>query len=807
MRVTLTLLLLLLPLHGQECGTIVTVRTVLTIGDAPAPGALTTEPCSGPGSLGIRRLPDTGVTLPDFTAEWADMSFGDGASHSTLTSQTLPGGTYGFGDYQVPAGVTLTYSGAVRIHASHVRINGTVRTDAPGASIQFSVTAGMLLEGSDTRPATIETRGTDSPIEIGARWGITGKYRSEIRAEHGDILLSSGVDDSMPDIDLTATDVRARDGALTISSVNHLNILEGRFEGNGGGIIFRSRDGSILITDLVMDAGNTGPGIDMAAHSIKVMGRADLYSGAGPIRMVSNQGACSLEGVYSIYTNSGDQVYRASAGVSVSGGSTLLSNTGDIRLEGTRETWVTGSSTVSSIEGDISLVCSSIATLREDALLHSDRGAIRIDSFRVRFSDNARLGRGLFSYGPIEVRCREFAAGDAGPSSHIHGSRIDLHFGDREAEFGHGLVRAESGNLVINAAGPIVCPGVLEASADIRLDSEDHLDLTGATIRTDDRAEGNSGSIRLRCWAGGGGLIDLTDAEVTTGDAAGGSGDIELLVGELEAATPATAFILPKRVTVKLNEKDPSRSRITVSGSCDLGLDDADLTAAATLEVGGLDVGVPGMIEKAGGKKFKHRDGGVKFSIKPSKAGSSRATFKLSLTADLTGLVDPEADLTLRFTGDGVDGTGTVRLSKGRYALGRVRGALVMPGLYLARAKASLTGAGRDKLSLRLGMATAGTTPDAASDLTIGFGEDVSVSIPAASFTRSGDRYKFHGDIDGITKVVLDYARGTISVKGKGLDLGAVPEGPVEMDISVRLGDETRAVRVRMVRSGSGLRY
>jgi hypothetical protein len=608
--------------------------------------------------------------------------------------------------------------------------------------------------------------------------------------------------------------VRAKDGAVTLSSVNAIKIQEGYFEGNGGGITLRSRDHIIQLADLLMVAGSTGQGIDIeAALGITVSGRADLTTGAGPLRMISHRSFIILDGVYSIYTGSGEQEYRANAGVVLRSGSILSSNTGGISIRSGDVVSVWSTSSVASVEGDIHVVGIALL-LRNDALIHSGRGAIRIDSQVCELSDDARLGRGSFSHGPIDIRCYKLVGVSTGPQGHIHGSSVTLDIrtdGFYEQTIGAFLhacpIRAESGDLVIRSEGPVDSEGALEARGNIRLESEQSIELVGASLRTHDRTEGTSGSILVRSWGGEGAHVWLTDSSLATGDAPVASGDIDVLIGELESVIeePGASWILPKRVVLKLNERDPTRSKVVVSGFCDLGLGAADLTAAATLEVGGLDIDVPGMVAK--GKKFSHKDGSPKVTFKASKSGSSLAKFKMTVTADLTGLVDPESELTMRFAGAGVDGTGTVRLTKGKYALGKVRGALVEPGLYLAKAKAAVKGAGKDKLALTLGLTTDGTTPAAASDLSIGFGDHVAVTIPAAEFTRNGDRYEFRGDADGITKVVIDYARETITVKGKGMDLGTVPEGPVEVDVSVGLGAESRAVRVRMVRSGSALRY
>ena len=154
-----------------------------------------------------------------------------------------------------------------------------------------------------------------------------------------------------------------------------------------------------------------------------------------------------------------------------------------------------------------------------------------------------------------------------------------------------------------------------------------------------------------------------------------------------------------------------------------------------------------------------------------------------------------------------MDGSGTVTLAGGKYALGRVRGALVAPNLYLVSARATLHGGGEDALSMKVGLATAGATPAQASDVSIAFGPTLSVTIPAASFVRNGDTYGFKGNVGGITKIVLDYARETIAIAGKALDLGSFAEGGNSVAIAIGVGSDARAVEVRMVRKGAAMRY
>jgi len=179
----------------------------------------------------------------------------------------------------------------------------------------------------------------------------------------------------------------------------------------------------------------------------------------------------------------------------------------------------------------------------------------------------------------------------------------------------------------------------------------------------------------------------------------------------------------------------------------------------------------------------------------------------LKTVGDFSGKIDLEGQVELHFKNAALDAEGIVKLTKGRYGLGKVRGALIAPNLYLARATATLKGNGKDALALVVGLATGGTTPADASNVTIGFGNNLLVTIPAASFTKTGDRFVFSGDVGGITKVILDYARETMAVFGKKLDLGEFTAGGNQVQVSVQVGDDARAVAVRMVRKGATMKY
>jgi hypothetical protein len=267
------------------------------------------------------------------------------------------------------------------------------------------------------------------------------------------------------------------------------------------------------------------------------------------------------------------------------------------------------------------------------------------------------------------------------------------------------------------------------------------------------------------------------------------------------------SFFLPKSVLFKPNAAAPSKGLFKTAGFFDTGSKAVDLTAGATLSVGTRDFVVPGLTASANGRTFTHSQGGLTFVVVKNPFGSSRAKFRLQYTGDLGTDVPTDGTVELRFHNDAVDGKCQVLLARGGYRLGRARGALSQPNLFVVRAHASVPGGGKDSFAVIVGLATSGSAPAGAQDVLVEFGLGISSTIPAGSFTRKGDAFVFKGDIGGVTSVTLDYARETIAIQGKGLDLGTFAQGQSPLRIVVGLGAENRGVAVRIARNGNLIKY
>jgi len=268
----------------------------------------------------------------------------------------------------------------------------------------------------------------------------------------------------------------------------------------------------------------------------------------------------------------------------------------------------------------------------------------------------------------------------------------------------------------------------------------------------------------------------------------------------------AIAFFLPKAVKLALNAKTPAKSTLIASGFFDTGPFPEDLSGAATLLVGGLSFAVPALDPQKNGS-FRYRGQGVDFTVTPQKSGSSRAKFKLKVTGDFAGKLEKDGPLALRFLRGTVDGAASVGLQEGRYALGKVRGSLTSPRLFFYALKGTVAGGGKDAVRLKAGLGSLGATPAAPTDVRVAVGATFVASLTASDLTQKGDAFVLKAPTGGVTAFVLDYARETLSLTAKSIDLGALPDGAQPLLVSVTVGPETHAAFVRAVRTGRALRY
>jgi hypothetical protein len=267
---------------------------------------------------------------------------------------------------------------------------------------------------------------------------------------------------------------------------------------------------------------------------------------------------------------------------------------------------------------------------------------------------------------------------------------------------------------------------------------------------------------------------------------------------------PAVPYVLPTKVRAKSHWLRPELSVLTASGAIDTGPGAPDFSGPATFDAGPFHLDVPAFTSKANGKVLTYSAGGVTLTIKPAANGSSRALFTLKAVGDFGMGLDPDGSIAFKFVNALYDARANVKLKGG--ALARPQ-AVVAPGLSVVAASATLKGPGKDALTLTAGFATTGVAPEAPENLTLCFGNSFSTEIPASAFRMRGAMAQLAAKTGGITKATVDYAKGTITIAGRGLDLGAFGAGGNGVVLSIALGDVDRAAQVRMSRARSKLAY
>jgi hypothetical protein len=264
-------------------------------------------------------------------------------------------------------------------------------------------------------------------------------------------------------------------------------------------------------------------------------------------------------------------------------------------------------------------------------------------------------------------------------------------------------------------------------------------------------------------------------------------------------APPAPGYCLATKIAAKVNARNPAKSKITVTGILDTGGTTSNFDRPATFEIGGFRLDVPQFVRK--GASLTYAADGMSLKVTPQKDGLAHAKFTATAVGDLAGKVDPNQLLPLRFATDLSDLRGSVNPTA-------VEVGLAEPRLAVLAAKATIVGGGADSLSLTLDFVTDGLVPEAAEEFSFCFGPTYrSPLLLPDAFVRKGSTDVYKAKAPGLTKVVIDYAKGTITVTGKGLDLGPIPEGSNLLQVSVVRRRLTQTVPVHLGRFGKKLVY
>jgi len=804
---------------ASALGVIDITDSTVQSGSLPFPTGVTIDPAApgsppaAPDAGAAPAAPSLGGAMPAFPGA------GDGTdgAFAAAVDTTLAGGTWNFTSFTVSNLATVEVTGAaVILVQGDASINGRVFSNADGFSLMLVCGGGFELmnvsrfETLGANSDVLVAAGTKIDVGSGLAGGMIGF--AMVRAVAGDVeLRAHGPDPMAGDTDITvdAGQVLAPAGSVTLLSAEGITVgggtalTPGDALAGGGAFLARAFGDGIAVTEFgEVDAANGSPATLESAGRIDFDGQwfaggataVRLAAVLGPVAIGGSIGAST--GGIEVLSGAGIAYTKADTEVSVGGfGSLLLSAAaGSIVLTSQDcRSYTSGGTLTAVASGDIHLFSNSfLSTFAPNLSL-----SVRSSGGSVILEDSSSLDSG----GPLAILAgADFSALGGGPT--VRGQSVQIG-AEGSASISLITARATSGGFGILASGPVVVDRTLTAAGSVSVASlGSDLNLDTATVRTDDQTAPPSGSITVESWNPDAQIL-ATEATIRSGTSSSAPGAVSLLVhGTLVVLPPVESFLLPKKVKAT---KDGDRSRLVAAGIFDTGPDPADLGAAATVDVGGLSFPIEGLVPNAKATAFVHREPGLVLLVIPSKTGSSRARFRLvALGAGLEGAVNLEDDLALSFDNGAILGTGTVGLEAGKYVLGRKRGALKEPNLWLAKARAKVVGDGMDVLSLRVGLATDGETPTEAPSLQVAFGDSFTQTFTGEQFAVNGGVLSA---VDGGVKAVLDYRRELLTVSARGINLGNFLEGAQPVSVRLTLGGETREVRVRMVKKGARLGY
>jgi hypothetical protein len=806
-------------------GTIDTTLSSVSAGTAAVQGTVTIDPCVAPGAapempslgtLGTLGALGTAIgTIPPFPGG------GTGADGAFLATadETLLGGTYELTSYRVDPGVVLNYAGPVTIRTTgDVVVDGIVIADQGG--ITFECAGDLSVRAQQDVPAAgFQTHGGRVQLDV------AGTLRFLDLSPEGSSATTAIGTEGLGDVEFIA-----RGGvAGAAMEVLHLNVTGARVRMRSATSL-RVQAGIASFFGSPTEFQAFGGDFEIANSSVLAQGPLTVEaSGAvrtsnsyfhlyeGDARITAFGGPVDLSGPGYVRTFAGGSLLcRAATSVGLHDGMELSVQEGDGTLEVTafggdvRFENLAGPGALNQVSnlgtGPSSLTASG-AILLDDRATAQAQGDLTL---RALGGDVTCSGAILVESvaGPLDMG----ALGDvnaraaglvqlAGDSLRVFGARLDL----------TGELSGTGGSVTLTAREALAATGTMQGSTEVAVTSIDgDVTLDDAQITTEADVGARSGDIRIETFAGArGGRIAARSATVVSGDNETESGDVLLRVVTVPRLT-VRSFLLPTSVTLKLGTA--RNAGLRAEGT--IGCPAAWLTSASpealpfVFDVGSRQI-AGDLTPRPNGRDREFKAPGVLLRVSPSRTGTSEGVFSLRLDEDLAGKVSADGLVEFRLQQGGSDFRGTVRLVAGKFKLGSTRGA-VAELLYPLAVAVQQKGGGKDAVAMTLGFASDGVTPDALPDLGIEFGTGFAVTVAAADFERSGDRFiaRNPASAPGLTLVVVDFVKETVQVKGKNLDLGVFHgTGPVPARIGVAFGGDMRSVELTLSRKGTKLTY
>ncbi len=274
--------------------------------------------------------------------------------------------------------------------------------------------------------------------------------------------------------------------------------------------------------------------------------------------------------------------------------------------------------------------------------------------------------------------------------------------------------------------------------------------------------------------------------------------DLTFLPSPIETTT-VESFLVPERILLRQNSRNPARSSLRIAARLDECCAAIDYTQAVTLEINGMTWNLPGLTPNRSGTLFRHTDDELRLKLRPRLRGTSRGIVSVSLRRDLSSLVLPDGDVTIRLAAGTLDVSATATLVGTRFIKSR-SGDFVGPAMYPVRA--SLRGSDPTSMSVRVtfGLNGIGGAP---GDVHVGVG-GLEQILPADEFTGSEDRPRWRSRDAGVRSLRIDYRRKTVTLSLAKANVGFTGG---DLTLQLRIAGETVAMTITPRARGSSFSY
>ncbi len=287
-------------------------------------------------------------------------------------------------------------------------------------------------------------------------------------------------------------------------------------------------------------------------------------------------------------------------------------------------------------------------------------------------------------------------------------------------------------------------------------------------------------------------------AASTSGDFVGTSFAVNV-----SAEARVDGYLLPTKVALKI--KGAGKDSLSAACTLDDGGATVDYTQPVTIQVGGFSQTFTPTFKK-GVASFK--DAHLTFSAKPDLKGSSRGTVSIKLAkTTLAGVIDPAAQVEFHLHASGLpDATGRVQLTNGAFTVGKVRKSLVFPAFFPTKVSVVASDTKPDTLSLTAGFAAHNQTPDTLGHFRLALGTTFDRQIAGTAFTKTGDVFKYSKKtLQETLTVTVDFAKETITVSAKGIEVGALTDATTDVVVDTAAG--ALVAHVKLASSGTKRTY